>query len=462
MSSTNRRRESGFTLVEMIVVTMLLAIAMVGLLAVFDASARINKNETDVADAQGAVRYGLYQMTRAIRMAGAGGLYVTQAVVNHNDRGLTGIAPAGASYDNTTGVTVTDTAAAKTYAVREGTDIIEIRGVILSPLIGFDQQTGCNGCTGSQSLTVLPITGNPIIGQHVNDDATNRPQFAAVDTYTASASNARPMLVDRRGREHRPPRRLLRSHARRRHAVSPGALQRRRDHDPDVSRRRNLQRGRLRRNDRASLQHRAAVHDGSGRAGPGDPEDPPGRRPGRLHLLHHDGSRHRSHRHPPVPGPGNAARQLVRRREARRGRRRHAGRLRRRRDHHRRDRQRAHGPAAGRAGPERGSERLDGRRRRRVGSQRDRRRRAGRQRFPAAAAVRRGARRHRVRPALPPPPRRDGLAAREGEGLGPDLSRRGLAGLPDHELDRGADHAGQLPAPGADDQGQPPQLRFQG
>ena len=92
-------------------------------------------------------------------------------------------------------MTVTDTAAAKTYAVREGTDIIEIRGVILSPLIGFDQQTGCNGCTGSQSLTVLPITGNPIIGQHVNDDATNRPQFAAVDTYTASATNARPMLV---------------------------------------------------------------------------------------------------------------------------------------------------------------------------------------------------------------------------------------------------------------------------
>ena len=66
------RRESGFTLIEMIVVTLLLAIAMLGLLAVFDASARINKNETDVADAQGAVRYGVYQMTRVIRMAGSG------------------------------------------------------------------------------------------------------------------------------------------------------------------------------------------------------------------------------------------------------------------------------------------------------------------------------------------------------------------------------------------------------
>ena len=56
-------RHRGFTLVEMIVVTLLLLIAMLGLLAVFDASARINKSETDVADAQGAVRYGIYQMT---------------------------------------------------------------------------------------------------------------------------------------------------------------------------------------------------------------------------------------------------------------------------------------------------------------------------------------------------------------------------------------------------------------
>src|SRR5262245_64565526 len=97
--------QSGFTLVEMIVVTMLLLIAMIGLLAVFDASARINKNETDVADAQGAVRYGIYQMTRAIRMAGTGGLYVTQAVLNHNDKELPGIDPHSASYDNVSNVT---------------------------------------------------------------------------------------------------------------------------------------------------------------------------------------------------------------------------------------------------------------------------------------------------------------------------------------------------------------------
>ena len=85
------RLDGGFTLIEMIVVVLLLAIAMLGILAVFDASARINKSEQDVADAQGAVRYGVYQMTRAIRMAGSGGLFVTQAVLNRPDPHLPGI-----------------------------------------------------------------------------------------------------------------------------------------------------------------------------------------------------------------------------------------------------------------------------------------------------------------------------------------------------------------------------------
>ncbi|HEY3202437.1 MAG TPA: PilW family protein [Thermoanaerobaculia bacterium] len=192
------RSPRGFTLIEMIVVTLLLAFAMVGLLAVFDASARINKNENDVADAQGAVRYGIYQMTRVIRMAGSGGIYVTQAVLNHNDSLLPGITPSGGSYDNVGGaVSIVDRNGVP-IAVRPGTDVIEVRGVIFSPLLGFDQQTGCNGCTGSaSSVNVLPVVGDPLIGQHVNNNATNRPQFAAIDAYTAGIAGppVLPMLV---------------------------------------------------------------------------------------------------------------------------------------------------------------------------------------------------------------------------------------------------------------------------
>ncbi len=195
-SLRRRRSSSGFTLVEMIVVTLLLMIAMVGLLAVFDASARINKNETDVADAQGSVRYGIYQMTRAIRMAGVGGLYVTQAVLNHADVALPGVTISGGatSYDNVpNGSTVTDITG-RSWPVRPGTDMIEVHGVLFSPLLGFVEEGGCAPCTGSQALNVSPLSGNALVGQFLNNDPTIRPQFAAIDAYTQGAAT-NPMMV---------------------------------------------------------------------------------------------------------------------------------------------------------------------------------------------------------------------------------------------------------------------------
>jgi prepilin-type N-terminal cleavage/methylation domain-containing protein len=197
--------ESGFTLVEMIVVVLLLSIAMLGILAVFDASARINKSETDVADAQGNVRYGVYQMTRAIRMAGSGGLFVTQAVLNHADPELSGLTIVNSadanSYDNVEAGTTVTNLQGTAVPVRPGTDMIEVRGVLNSPLLAFDADpaNGCqsanNECIGSTIVDVKPTTN---LG-HVNDNAANRPQFAAVDAYTASAGttppNGSPMMV---------------------------------------------------------------------------------------------------------------------------------------------------------------------------------------------------------------------------------------------------------------------------
>jgi prepilin-type N-terminal cleavage/methylation domain-containing protein len=188
----------GFSLIEVLVVVLLLAIAMLGILAVFDASARINKSEQDVADAQGAVRYGVYQMTRTIRMAGSGGLFLTQAVLNAPDAQLNGISPkaAGTTYDNVVGATVTgDDVSSTVHPVRDGTDMIEVRGVLLSPLVSFDLSVGCGTCTGSTNLNTIPITGRGPIGTHVNNDAANRPQFAAIDAYTAGVTPAQPMLV---------------------------------------------------------------------------------------------------------------------------------------------------------------------------------------------------------------------------------------------------------------------------
>jgi prepilin-type N-terminal cleavage/methylation domain-containing protein len=187
--SVNVGRSAGFSLVEMIVVVFLLGIAMLGLLAVFDASTRINKSEQEVADAQGNVRYGIYQLTRVIRMAGAGGLYVTQAVLTRPDPDLAGIAT-DEDYDNVVDGSITNLAGTA-VPIRPGTDVIEVRGVILSPLVGFDLGSGCGGCTGVAALTVKPVTDL----NHVNDDAAQRPQFSAIDSYTGGASGQNPMYV---------------------------------------------------------------------------------------------------------------------------------------------------------------------------------------------------------------------------------------------------------------------------
>ena len=205
VAAGSRRSELGFTLIEAIVVAFLLALAMLGVLAVFDASARINKSETQVAEAQSAVRSGIYRMTRAIRMAGSGGLFVTQAVLNTPDPSLPGLTVPGGTYDNVAaGTKVNDIVAGRNVDVRPGTDMIEIRGVIFSPLIGFDNRTGCQPCAtppcspctgGGTTLSTLPIVGDPINGQHVNENSVQRPQFESVDTYTASASAARPFYV---------------------------------------------------------------------------------------------------------------------------------------------------------------------------------------------------------------------------------------------------------------------------
>lgn len=191
-------KASGFTLIEMIVVVFLLAIAMLGILAVFDASARINKSEQQVADAQGSVRYATYQMTRIIRMAGSGGLYVRQAVLDAAPAGLQGIDPTPLSFDNVPdGATVMDLNS-NPHKIRAGTDMIEVRGVILSPLYGLlgspcQTDPGCDG--GSDSLAIPATELNAILGVHINNDPNRRPQFDATYAYTNGVSLAHPMFV---------------------------------------------------------------------------------------------------------------------------------------------------------------------------------------------------------------------------------------------------------------------------
>jgi hypothetical protein len=184
-------RLAGLTLVEVLFSILLSSMLFLAALAIWDSAGRLDKNEIDVADAQGNLRFGLQQISRAVRGAGAGGLFVAQAMLLGPDPDLPGVsAPPDDDYDNVVGGAVTDLSG-KSVPVRPGTDLLEVRGAIFSPLLGLDATTGCGSCNGANELTVPAVTSHGL----VNDDPARRPRFEVVDLATAGASDRRPIFV---------------------------------------------------------------------------------------------------------------------------------------------------------------------------------------------------------------------------------------------------------------------------
>ncbi|MEP6471086.1 MAG: PilW family protein [Acidobacteriota bacterium] len=191
MRTRPRSRDGGVTLVETLIAVLLASFLVLAAMALWDSAARLNKSEIEVADAQDNARFGLHQLARAVRMAGAGGLFVAQAVLLRPDPGLPGVAiSGGGNYDNVATGFVTDLAGHE-VPVRPGTDLLEVRGVIFSPLLGFDGASGCGPCNGMDELRVRAVTASG----HVNDDPVRRPRFSAIDSYTSGVSDRRPLFV---------------------------------------------------------------------------------------------------------------------------------------------------------------------------------------------------------------------------------------------------------------------------
>jgi hypothetical protein len=191
VTASRTSRHAGLTLVEVLFGVLLSSMLFLAALAIWDSAGRLDKNEIDVADAQGNLRFGLGQISRAVRAAGAGGLFVAQAVLLRPDPDLPGVSvPPDDDYDNVVGGSVTDLSGAK-VPVRPGTDVLEVRGTIFSPLLGFDGTSGCGACNGANELTVHAVTTSGL----VNDDPALRPRFAAIDLATAGASDRRPIFV---------------------------------------------------------------------------------------------------------------------------------------------------------------------------------------------------------------------------------------------------------------------------
>ena len=119
------RRDAGFTLIELLVSLAVTAVLILGVLATFDFSARMNRVQMHVADMQQSLRVAQNEVVRFSRMAARGRMQADRAVV------------------------VTNNVAADTLLVDEkdetevleGTDILRVRGVISSTVYQIDTVT---------------------------------------------------------------------------------------------------------------------------------------------------------------------------------------------------------------------------------------------------------------------------------------------------------------------------------
>ena len=122
----NTRREAGFTLIELLVSLAVTAVLILGVLATFDLSSRMNRVQMSVADLQQSMRVGQNEVVKMARMAGRGGLPANQAVVLTNNVA--------------SGTKLVSTLASS--EVLEGTDIIQVRGVITGSLYQIEYLDG--------------------------------------------------------------------------------------------------------------------------------------------------------------------------------------------------------------------------------------------------------------------------------------------------------------------------------
>ena len=118
---------AGFTLVELTISLLVLTVVMVGVLALFDSTNRLAKNQLLRIDLQQSLRVGQREIVRSVRLAGRGGLQLAADNSRLPDQGW-----ALKVDNNVQGQSITSASGAPD--VVDDTDVLTIRGVINTPV----------------------------------------------------------------------------------------------------------------------------------------------------------------------------------------------------------------------------------------------------------------------------------------------------------------------------------------
>lgn len=134
LPSVPARRQSGFTLIEVLVTLVVLAEVVIGILLLFDATNRISRAQTYLAEMQTSQRVTQHELVRFVRMTGRGGVPSTIPPANAG-ASTSGVLPTGLA------VAVINNVAPGTHIgdgsspeVVAGTDVLILRGVFSTPI----------------------------------------------------------------------------------------------------------------------------------------------------------------------------------------------------------------------------------------------------------------------------------------------------------------------------------------
>jgi hypothetical protein len=175
MSRSSRlRAQGGVTLIEALLALIVGVIALLGLYELVDRSNILTKQQTEVADVQQSARTGLSELARIIRQSRVGGLSFANAAVPIANNG---VLLQNADIVGYGGLTMTDFSGTN-HSIRPGTDVIEVRGVLLGDKYVLDEPDAvCSGSCGTTTKITVTIRAFATLG-FANFPAGGKPSLA--------------------------------------------------------------------------------------------------------------------------------------------------------------------------------------------------------------------------------------------------------------------------------------------